>query len=343
MESSARESWPIVKRSPCRSRRCNSSIATPCWPIAANRRTLAGASSSIVRTPVRVRADCHPRRRPPRGHPRPWHLHDHPRVVYGTTLRSSVKTTRGAPATSGAFAAALILAVPPRVPAQRSPGRAPGARLPSGHHGEGRCGTPHPPPPLVVDTGFKDEGHHGPRPRTQPLNDRATRAHRDLDPSGRTVRRGGGGRRGKLRGRASSDRIHGRGGRRRPSRRRAARHQDSGSYGHPHPGTPPHPSTSRPLRPHTRMPLRRGPGRPGSPPVPASPPRTATTVQVTARPRGVRQFVRAIQLSAAALARCRCTRSSGSPGPRMRTWWRCSRSDNRSCGSGVSAPSSAVR
>lgn len=226
---------------------------------------------------------------------------------------------------------------------QRSPGRALGARFPPGHHGEGRYGTPHPPPPLVVDTGFKDEGHHGPRPHTQPPNDRLTRAHRDLDPSGRTVRRGGGGRRGRLCGRASSGRMHGRGGRRRPSRRRAARHQDSGSDGRQHPGTPPHPSTSLPLRPHTRMPLRRGPGRPGSPPVPASPPRTAPTGDVAARPRGVRHLVRAVQLSAAALARCRCTRSSGSPGPRMRTWWRCSRSDNRSCGSGVSAPSSALR
>ncbi|UXX97238.1 hypothetical protein N7U49_46030 [Streptomyces sp. AD2-2] len=35
-----------------------------------------------------------------------------------------MKTTRAAPATSGAFAVAVILAVPPRVPAQRTEARA---------------------------------------------------------------------------------------------------------------------------------------------------------------------------------------------------------------------------
>lgn len=227
--------------------------------------------------------------------------------------------------------------------AHRGTSRTVGVRLPSGHHGEGRCGTPHSTPPLVVDTRFEDEGHHGPRPHAQPLNDRVTRAHGDLDPSGRTVHRRGGGRPGGRCGRASSGRVHRRGGRRRPPRRRAARHQDSDSDGRPHPGTPSHPGTSRPPRPHTSMPLRRGPGRPGSHPVPDSASRTATCVEVAARPCRTRQFVRAVQLSAAALARCRCARSSGSPGPRMRTWWRCSRSGNRSCGSGASAPWSAVR
>lgn len=54
-------------------------------------------------------------------------------------------------------------------------------------------------------------------------------------------------------------------------------------------------------------------------------------------------LVRAVQLSAAALARCRCARSAGRSGPRMRTWWRCSRSGRRSCGGRVPASSSALR
>lgn len=47
----------------------------------------------------------------------------HPSVGYGTTLTSSVKAARAAPATSGAFASAMTLAVPPRVPAHRSEAR----------------------------------------------------------------------------------------------------------------------------------------------------------------------------------------------------------------------------
>lgn len=44
----------------------------------------------------------------------------HPSVVYGTTVTWSVKATRGAPATSGAFASAVTSDVPLRVPAHRS-------------------------------------------------------------------------------------------------------------------------------------------------------------------------------------------------------------------------------
>ncbi|MFI6543051.1 hypothetical protein ACIBO9_07370 [Streptomyces prunicolor] len=40
--------------------------------------------------------------------------------MYGTTLTCSVKATRAAPATSGAFADAVTSAVPPLVPAHRS-------------------------------------------------------------------------------------------------------------------------------------------------------------------------------------------------------------------------------
>ncbi|MEV6513085.1 hypothetical protein AB0M61_44195 [Streptomyces sp. NPDC051642] len=40
--------------------------------------------------------------------------------MYGTTLTCSVKATRAAPATSGAFADAVTSAVPPRAPAHRS-------------------------------------------------------------------------------------------------------------------------------------------------------------------------------------------------------------------------------
>lgn len=66
-------------------------------------------------------------------------LRGHPSRGYGATLTSSVKATRAAPATSGAFASAVTLAEPIRVPAQRSDARA----VPSAarRHPDGRTKT----------------------------------------------------------------------------------------------------------------------------------------------------------------------------------------------------------